>query len=291
MNHTRIFSILIGLFLTVCTHGQVLYRISGNSAKAPSYLFATNRIVGLEFLDSVPNLLPTFAKCKTVVTEFAMQDYEAIATLRTAALLPDSVILDRYFTTDEYSMIDESFRLALEMGMDKLCRMKPSYLTALYRDDLLQKWLDYDNRRSMEAFFESLAAERNIPVRGLDEVGETMYILFDREPFHHQCKELLQIIEYPEREIRIERTIADMYRFGRLTDISYQLTSPDNNSTLSYSDYQIFAARNKEWTKRLRDYLVEGQCFITLDANYLGGDKGLIEQLRAAGYKVKPVNR
>jgi len=291
MKHTRISGILTCLFLAAAMHGQVLYRISGNSAKAPSYLFATNRIVGIEFLDSVPNLLPCFAKCRIVLTEFAMQDYEAIATLRTAALLPDSVLLDRYFTTEEYQSIDESFRLAFGMGMDKLCRMKPSYLTAMYRDDLLQKWLDYDNRRSMEAFFEALAAERNIPVRGLDEVGETMYILFDREPFHHQCKELVQIIEYPERETRVERTIADMYRYGRLTDISYQLTSPDNNSTLSYSDYQVFAARNKEWVKRLRNYLLEGGCFITLDANYLGGDKGLLEQLRSAGYKVKPVNR
>lgn len=291
MNQTRISTILIALLSAMVLNGQVLYRISGNGVKAPSYVFATNRIVGLEFLDSVPNLLPTFAKCKTVIAEFAMQDYEAIATLRTAALLPDSVLLDRYFTTEEYQSIDEAFRLAFEMGMDKLCRMKPSYLTALYRDDLLHKWLDYDSQRSMEAFFEALAAERNIPVRGLDEVGETMYILFDREPFHHQCKELVQIIEYPERETRIERNIADMYRYGRLTDISYALTSPDNNSTLSYSDYQVFAARNKEWVKRLRSYLVEGLCFITLDANYLGGEKGLLEQLRAAGYKVKAVNR
>ena len=33
------------------------------------------------------------------------------------------------------------------------------------------------------------------------------------------------------------------------------------------------------------------ECFITLNAVYLGGDKGLIEQLRAAGYRVRPVNR
>ena len=48
---------------------------------------------------------------------------------------------------------------------------------------------------------------------------------------------------------------------------------------------------NKEWVKRLRDYLVEGGAFITLDAIYLGGEKGLLEQLRAAGYRVRSVNR
>ena len=283
--------LFILLAISISAPAQVLYKISGNSAKAPSYIFATNKIVGIEFLDSVPNLLRCFSQCKVVLTEFAMQDYEALATLRVAALLPDSIRLDRYYTTEEYQKIDETMQLTLGMGMDKLCRMKPSYLTAMYRNELLHKWLDYDDQRSMEAFYQAIASDKGIPVRAIDDIGETMYMLFDREPFHWQCKELLQIIDYPEREVRQERTIADMYRMGRLTDIAYLLVSPDNQSTQSYSDCQIYAARNKEWVKRLRDYLVDGGAFITLDAIYLGGEKGLLEQLRAAGYRVRSVNR
>lgn len=283
--------LFILLAISISAPAQVLYKISGNSAKSPSYIFATNKIVGIEFLDSVPNLLRCFSQCKVVLTEFAMQDYEALATLRVAALLPDSIRLDRYYTTEEYQKIDETMQLTLGMGMDKLCRMKPSYLTAMYRNELLHKWLDYDDQRSMEAFYQAIASDKGIPVRAIDDIGETMYMLFDREPFHWQCKELLQIIDYPEREVRQERTIADMYRMGRLTDIAYLLVSPDNQSTQSYSDYQIYAARNKEWVKRLREYLVEGGAFITLDAIYLGGEKGLLEQLRAAGYRVRSVNK
>lgn len=283
--------LFILLSVTLALQAQVLYRVSGNSAKAPSYIFATNKIVGIEFLDSVPSLLTCFSHCSVVLTEFAIQDYEALAALRVAALLPDSIRLDRYFTTEEYQKIDETMLLTLGMGMDKLCRMKPSYLTAMYRNELLHRWLDYDDQRSMEAFFQAIASDKNIPVRAIDDIGETMFMLFDREPFHWQCKELLQIIDYPEREVRQERTLAEMYRMGRLTDMSYQILSPDNQSTQSYSDYQIYAARNKEWVKRLRPYLVNGGAFITLDAIYLGGEKGLLEQLRAAGYRVKSVNR
>ena len=143
----------------------------------------------------------------------------------------------------------------------------------------------------MEAFFQALASDKGMPVRAIDDVGETMYMLFDREPFHWQCKELLQIIEYPEREVRHERTLAEMYRQGRLTDIAYQIISPDNHSTQSYSDYQIYAARNRQWVKRLHTPLTNGGAFIALDAIYLGGEKGLLAELRAAGYRVKAVNR
>ena len=270
---------------------QLLYQISGNSAQAKSYILATNKFVDMTFLDTIPNVFKCFGQCNKVITEFTVQDYEVIAALRQAALLPDSVKLRNFYNDKQYDFIDESLLLTLGMGLDKLARMKPSYLTELYRVELFKKWLQYDENRSMESFFQAVAAERSTPVYGLDNIGETLYMTFDREPFHWQCEELYNLIENPELDVKQEATIRDMYLMGRLTDIAYQVQAPDNRSTISYSDYQVYAKRNIEWVKRLRPYLHEGHAFIVLDAIYLGGDKGLLQQLRQAGYKVKPVNR
>lgn len=281
---------LLALFL-VPAKAQVLYEISGRSVKQKSYILATNRLVNMQFLDTIPNVFKCFSKCKKVVTEFAMQDYEAIAALRQAAVLPDSVKLSNFYSESEYEYIDNSLRINLGMGLDKLCRMKPSYLTEMFRTELMKQWLQYDEQHSMESFFESVAAERDIPVVGLDNIGETMYMLFDREPFDWQCRELLKVIEYPENEVKQERAIRDMYRNGRLTEIAYQVEGPNNKTSISYSDYKVYCRRNKEWVKRLQPLLAQGGCFITLNAVYLGGDEGLLEQLRSAGYRVRPVNR
>ena len=281
---------LLALFL-VPAKAQVLYEISGRSVKQKSYILATNRLVNMQFLDTIPNVFKCFSKCKKVVTEFAMQDYEAIAALRQAAVLPDSIKLSNFYSESEYEYIDNSLRINLGMGLDKLCRMKPSYLTEMFRTELMKQWLQYDEQHSMESFFESVAAERDIPVVGLDNIGETMYMLFDREPFHWQCRELLKVIEYPENEVKQERAIRDMYRNGRLTEIAYQVEGPNNKTSISYSDYQVYCRRNKEWVKRLQPLLAQGGCFITLNAVYLGGDEGLMEQLRSTGYRVRPVNR
>ena len=281
---------LLALFL-VPAKAQVLYEISGRSVNQKSYILATNRLVNMQFLDTIPNVFKCFSKCKKVVTEFAMQDYEAIAALRQAAVLPDSVKLSNFYSESEYEYIDNSLRINLGMGLDKLCRMKPSYLTEMFRTELMKQWLQYDEQHSMESFFESVAAERDIPVVGLDNIGETMYMLFDREPFHWQCRELLKVIEYPENEVKQERAIRDMYRNGRLTEIAYQVEGPNNKTSISYSDYKVYCRRNKEWVKRLQPLLAQGGCFITLNAVYLGGDEGLLEQLRSAGYRVRPVNR
>jgi len=271
---------------------QLLYDISGNSSRATSYILAVNPLVDQTFIDTIPNAYACFSRCDKVVTEFTMQDHVALQTLRQAALLPDSVRLANFYTDREYSDIDESLRLALDgLGLQQLGRMKPAYLTELYRNYLLRQWIGFDEQRSIVSFFQDVAAERHMPIYGLDEPGEAIYMLFDREPFHYQCEQLLQIVRYPEREVRLERDILAMYHSGRLTDIAFLITAPDNTSTLSYSDYQVFARRNRGWVKRLQPYLKDGRCFVVLNAMYLGGDQGLLAELRAAGYKVRPHNR
>lgn len=287
----RILYILIITAFALHANAQLLYEVSGKSSKQKSYILAINRYVNMQFLDTIPNVFQCFGKCDKVLTEFTMQDYEAIAALRQAAVLPDSIRLTNFYTEEQLDYIDQNLLLNIGMGLDQLSRMKPSYLTEMLRTELMKQWLQYDEQTSMESFFEYVAAERGIPVIGLDNIGETMYMLFDREPFHWQCEELLKVVEYPEKEVQQERTIRDMYLSGRLADISYQVESPDNKTSISYSDYKIYCARNKEWTKRLQPYLHEGAAFITLNAIYLGGEKGLLQQLRAAGYRVRPVNR
>ena len=108
--------------LSVC-NAQVLYEISGRSSKQKSYILATNRLVPMQFLDSIPNVFKCFSKSNKVITEFAMQDYQAIAALRQAAVLPDSVKLSNFYSEKEYEYIDNSLRINLGLGLDKLCNL------------------------------------------------------------------------------------------------------------------------------------------------------------------------
>ena len=100
--------------MSLCTFSQVLYEISGKGSRSKSYILATNRYVEMQFIDTIPNVFKCFSRCNKVVTEFAMQDYEAIAALRKAALLPDSVKLTNFYGEKEYQYIDRfwDFELA-----------------------------------------------------------------------------------------------------------------------------------------------------------------------------------
>lgn len=293
MKHSFITYLLVVVSACICihTHAQVLYEISGNSTLEKSYLLATNKLINITFIDTIPNVFNSFSKCDKVITEFAFEDYQAIAALRKASLLPDSIQLGAFYTEEEMTKINQELLLTLGMGLQELGRMKPAYLTELYRTELLKKWLHWDESNSMETFFEQVAQQQDIPIYPLDDLGETLYMLFDREPFQWQCKELKKVIDYPDQEVEQERVIRDLYSMGRLNDIAFQVLSPDNATSISYSDYQVYAQRNQQWVKKLKSYLHDGKCFITLNAIYLGGDKGLIAQLKNAGYRIKPVNK
>lgn len=293
MKHSFITYLLVVVSACACihTHAQVLYEISGNSTLEKSYLLATNKLINITFIDTIPNVFNSFSKCDKVITEFAFEDYQAIAALRKASLLPDSIQLGAFYTEEEMTKINQELLLTLGMGLQELGRMKPAYLTELYRTELLKKWLHWDESNSMETFFEQVAQQQDIPIYPLDDLGETLYMLFDREPFQWQCKELKKVIDYPDQEVEQERVIRDLYSLGRLNDIAFQVLSPDNATSISYSDYQVYAQRNQQWVKKLKSYLHDGKCFITLNAIYLGGDKGLIAQLKNAGYRIKPVNK
>jgi hypothetical protein len=66
----------------------------------------------MQFLDTIPNVFQCFGKCNKVLTEFTMQDYEAIAALRQAAVLPDSIRLTNFYTEEQLDYIDQNLLLA-----------------------------------------------------------------------------------------------------------------------------------------------------------------------------------
>lgn len=282
---------IVLLCSTLSISAQLLWEISGKGLKQTSYLFATNKLCPIAFLDSVPELFKIFNNSPVVITEMALNSLEMQLALRKASLLPDSISLHDFYNAVEYSEINSALLTTLKMDLSKLGRMKPAYLTELYRTELYRVWLNYDENLSSEIFFQSIAAEQGKKIIGLDDLAESIYMLFDREPLEWQTQELLKTIQYPEREIKQEKMLLTLYKNGLLNDMAYQVMMPDNQSSVSYSDYQLFALRNQQWAKQIPLYIAQESSFIVLDAIYLGGEKGLINQLKQMGYKVRAVNR
>ena len=51
----------------------------------------------------------------------------------------------------------------------------------------------------------------------------------------------------------------------------------------------IFDERNNYWMKKIPDLIEENSCFIAVGAGHLGGERGIINQLRELGYTVNRI--
>ncbi len=284
-------SLAILLATLSTTKAQLLWEISGNGVNGKSYLIATDMLTDISFLDTIPNVFRLFGKSQNVILEMSLNDSLFQHTLITNALLPDTLTLKKLYNPTEYAELSEASFLYLNMPVNHIDKLKPVYVNELLRNQILTNWAGYDEQRSTAFFFQSLALQTNKSIIGLDDIGETMYIMFEREPLQWQTQELLRTIQHPEREVKQQKAITQLYKAGKLNQIADQIAMPDNRTSISYSDYKVYCSRNKEWVKKLTPYLKDGNQFIALNCIYLGGDEGLIAQLRKAGYKVKPYNK
>lgn len=288
----RFIIISITLFAIIfAAHSQLLWQISGNSVNSKSYLLATDLLTDATFLDSIPNLFKIYSHCNRVVTEMVYSDTIMQKAILQNAVLPDTVSLRTLYNTKEYEQLQEAVMLYLKIPLKQIEKLKPVYINELIRQQLFQDYTDYQPNHSSDNFFQSIAKQTGKPIVGLDNAGEAVYMLFEREPLQWQVAELLRTISHPEKEIKQQQEITRFYQQGQLNEISYQVAMPDNQTSISYSDYKMYCSRNREWVKKLTPLLKEGGQFIVLNSVFLGGEEGLIAQLRKSGYKVKPVNK
>ena len=52
---------------------------------------------------------------------------------------------------------------------------------------------------------------------------------------------------------------------------------------------QVIDERNNYWMKEIPGLIEENSCFIAVGAGHLGGEKGIINQLRELGYTVNRI--
>lgn len=287
----KIFISIVGLFLSAyLCNAQLLWEISGKGMHTKSYIFATDKLIPISFLDTVPQLYAIYAKCPIVVTEMLL-NVDTRSKIEKAALLPQPQNLRSFYDPTECALIDTVLSASLKMDFNQLAIFRPIFLTELYKTELYKQYLGYEEEKSSEIFFQLVATEQGKRILPLDNAEEAIYATFYRKNLDTQAQELLRLIENPEDEIEHKREQLQYYRKGLITDISYSIQAPANKTTINYIDYQAIVKRNARWATQIPALMKMGSCFIVLNVDYLGGDNGLLQMLRNEGYRVRPANR
>ena len=281
--------LLLSMFLCfTAIQAQLLWKVTGNGLKHPSYLFGTHHLISIQYLDSVPGLFKSFNECDVVVGEMVMNNIDATARIQKAAIMPDQTKIYDLLNDDELRLVDNELKSVLKLGLKNLSIMNPSLIRTMYEMEIFKKRTGITDNKQSESYFQLVAAEKGKKVVGLETVDQQIEVLFGNGSLERQADILVESIRQKDRILNEMIQLNKLYKAGKIDELVDLSKGKDNISGLNDEEYaKSVDNRNADWMKKLPFYLKESACFVAIDAIHLGGKNGLINQLRKEGYKVK----
>ena len=280
------------MFLGVTSiQAQLLWKVSGKGLKQPSYLFGTHHLFSIQYFDSIPGLFKAFNECNVVVSEMVMNNIDASAKIRQAAVMPDHKTIKDLLNDDEYKLVDSELKSVLKLGLKNVSIMNPSLILTMYEMEIYKKLTGFSDTKQSDSYFQLVAAEKGKKVIGLETVDQQIEVLFGNGTLERQANVLVEAIQHKDKILSEMIQLNKLYKAGKIDELAELSKGKDNITKMTEEEYaKLVDNRNAEWLKKLPSILKDGSSFIAVDAMHLGGKNGLVKQLQKAGYKIKAVD-
>lgn len=264
----------------------LLYEVSGNGLKKPSYLFGTFHLLNSDFLNDMPKVAESFNKAKGLVVEVDLQPTDVLVVQQ--SMLMDGKKLSELFTKEELDKLDGKLKEVMGFGIALFDNMKPAaiatVLAAAMPPDVKAKIEKYKGT-AMDMYFINEARAKNKTVTGLESLQEQVDILVGK-PIDEQVVDLKKYIGKIDEADTVTSKIVDLYFAQDLAGL--WAVSADNKEFIGDMK-RLLDDRNNAWMKKLPALMKEKSQFIAVGALHLAGPVGLVYHLRKAGYTVTPI--
>lgn len=297
----KICSMLLLLMAAVTMQAQLLWKISGNGLQKPSYIIGTYHLADASFTDSITGLKAALDASEQVYGEIVMADLtspENQQKAQAAMMLPDGQTLDKLFTADEMTRINALVKSVLGVDMtnpmvaQQLGKLTPYALQVqlgvlIY----LKKHPGFNPNEGFDSYFQKEAAAKGKGVGGLETFDFQINTLYKSTTMERQKQLLLCMADNLEfTEEQTENVVKafftqDLDGIEKAMDAKLNNTcdgTPEEKETLIYS-------RNDNWMKQMPEIMKQKGTFFAVGAGHLPGERGLLAQLKKAGYTVEGI--
>ena len=262
----------------------LLFEISGNGLKKPSYIFGTFHILCPADVMPMEKFAPYIDKTDQMIMEIDMDDPAETAAITKGAAISDGRTLKDLMTADQYAKVDAMFKNALGVSVDAVSMLKPAILGVLVVTS--PKMLGCGPPSSYELSFVKIATEKKTPIIGLETV-EFQSKTLESRPLEKQAESLVKMAADPQKAEGELKNLIAVYKeqdIERLHDLAVK----DDDSDPEFQK-NLLDDRNAAWIPKIEANIKTTPSFIAVGGGHLGGPKGVVSLLRAKGYKVTPI--
>ncbi|WP_353719464.1 TraB/GumN family protein [Dyadobacter sp. 676] len=258
----------------------VLWEISGNGIKKPSYLFGTIHVAPISLLDSFPQIMRIAERCDFALFENGGSPIGTVPVRPEVGQPP----LDSIFTPEEYAVVD-SFFTASPHGSIRPHNDDADLLAMLQ----VAITMNESNANAQYDVFDHLLRFKlynlNKPIFQLDVV-EDIEEIKNRMGYRNVAKMLAVVITSKStlKEIIPQESRNHEMYFKKLRYPLNLHQEPDENIAFAT------VKRNADWLPKIETQIKNGSCFIAVGLEHLRFRTGLVQLLKKQGYTLKPVN-
>lgn len=278
------------LLLTICSIQSIaqtdktnalLWEISGNSLKQPSYLFGTIHMICKEDFTFSELAKQKFNASKQVYLELDMDDPKLQPVMMGLMQLPGNESLRNKLGENNFNKLDSFLKKQTNMNLAVFDRFKPMMVMSL----LAQRLLSCAAMESYEMNFVKMASEQKKELLGLERV-EDQVAVFDAIPDSLEIRSIMNIVNDFESQKKEFTRMSSLYKAQNLESL-YQLlvASPE----MMGSQELLLDRRNRNWIPIMESAMKNSSTFFAVGAGHLGGSQGVLELLRKQGYVVKGI--
>lgn len=271
---------------TLPNQNSILWEISGNNLKAPSYLFGTIHAIPYDDFFIGKNTIKKLKACEQLVMELDLTEINE-AKLTELSLLPEDKNIKDFISDKEYNDLEEF--LIQKFGMSKaIFENVYSKLKPFYVEQFILLSIIGENKKVYENELNDLASENNIGKIGLEKFEEQLAII-DSIPLKLQYQNLVKNLHNYDEQITQYNEMVQAYK---KQDLNYLNEQFENNFTGDMSIYKIILLddRNEKWIAKIEQIASKKTSFFAVGAGHLAGKNGLIKLLQNKGFTVTPIS-
>lgn len=289
MNKKILFTTFIALLVACSASAQLLWKISGNGLVKPSYLFGTHHMVDKDQIKDIDKIIDLSKQTDAVVGEMEIPDPATVQMKMLQAGMLTGTTMKELLSPEDYQLADTEFQQLMGFGMAQLGTMKPMLLEAWYSGLIFMQAYGMSKQpEAIDGILQKAAKENNKKVIGLETLEQQMDIILNSLPLKRQAEILMYDIKNKQKGIDLQLNVTDAYKKGDMAkvealDKADGSMTPDENKILAEN-------RNNNWMTQLPGLMKVQSCFIAVGFLHLVGDKGLVAQLKKAGYTVDAVS-
>lgn len=257
----------------------LLWEVSGKGITKPSWLFGTIHLMCADELKMPKSVEEKFNTARELFLEIDMDDPNMMKDMITGMQMKDSSTLQNLMG-NKFDSVSNIFQTTTGMPLKMLNTAKPFLLMSMLYPSLLAC-----TPVSWESVFQKMAQAKGIEIQGLEKLQDQMEI-FDKIPYKVQSDIFVKMLLNIDSSKRDFNEMLDVYRKKDINQLNILTTKEED-----FGEYTniLLDNRNHNWIPVIGEQAKKMPTFFAFGAGHLGGEKGVINLLRKAGFTVKPV--